>query len=1339
MAEPLDLGRAPTVTVDGSDTPKKSATWSFFPGAEAAEFEGGKIGETMKSAGFSDGEVADWRAKHTQEMRAAGFTQDEIDKDFGIKHPDMSLVQKHVADSFDAHAKAEADAAAVKPTETTVKPPPTKPAQLIPDQSGAPTPGQPPVPATTVQKPEDWYTRLTDAAGKGWGSSITGMVENYKLPESLPEDSSWAEKMAYGTASVAGDVPFMIGGVVGGGLAGSAVPGVGNVVGAGIGAFAVPAMIRRSLIDNMQKGSIKDTGDFAQRSMAILYDGVKQGTVGALTTATGGIAGAATRAAGPIISGTAQTAAELATMVTAGKALEGQLPSADDFTVGAAMVLALHGATKTGSAVNSVTKNLQDIYYKTGLNPKVVAEMAKNDPTIAQDIVIGGGVPAALADHVDPTLRPNTIPTPSAEFVNTAKVVPPEPPAGLPPSTGPLVAGQSPAPWDNVASHIDFKGQDKATPWSWNSLYTKVVDDIHPIFVDQKAMLKSLNTDLTKLPADQQPYLLAQNSRGTFGRAEQQLEHSTYDFDTYKNNGAGLKEILKPIKDDMKDWATYAVSKRALELEARGINSGLPLADAQAVVASGAARFEAINNAVVAYQNRVSKQLLDSGIISKEMYAAMLDANKNYTPFFRVLDGEAGGVGIGGGLNTSNPIHGIKGSDKDIVNPLESIVKNTYVYTALAERNAVGKAYLDLANATGHGEDWITKVSPPLKSTTVADKEMQKFLKDNGIEGVPEELLTVFRALRTPLEKDQIAVFTDGKREVYKLNNPETAEAFTGMDRGTSNLIVKVLSVPAAAMRAGATSLNPDFFVRNAMTDQVTSFIYGNNIPVVDWLRGVMSLAKKEDNFQNFLKGGGANSAMVSIDRTYLRDKLKAMNLERLDGETGLMSRAWNVAKTPLDVLQIIGETMENTTRLGVMARNTKGDTKADILQAANMAREGTLDFAKKGSQVRAMNMITDFFSANVNGTDKMIRMAKDNPSGFAVKVFAGITLPSILLYEANKDDPRYNEIPQWQKDLFYIVMTDNHIFRIKKDFGLGVVFGSGAEHMLKAYDDYNKGKSLDTQSLSNYFAQVWGSLMPPVTPTAVRPIVEQATNTSFFTGQRLVPDSKEKLLPEYQYNDYTSELTKKIGGMIGAIPGMRSDFAPDQAKALASPIVIDNYVRQWTGNMGNYVVQLADYGLRKAGILNDPVTATATLADIPVVKAFVVRHPSSQAQPIQDFYQHEANNQKFYDTVRQLAKAGDLVSLQKELGLQPGDKVDFVKLNQAAAQLDRMPGLKTALGNMSMAVHAINLNPGIKPDEKRQLIDTIYNQMIQTSAAGNAAFRQIDDALGRSMLKPKP
>jgi len=61
-----------------------------------------------------------------------------------------------------------------------------------------------------------------------------------------------------------------------------------------------------------------------------------------------------------------------------------------------------------------------------------------------------------------------------------------------------------------------------------------------------------------------------------------------------------------------------------------------------------------------------------------------------------------------------------------------------------------------------------------------------------------------------------------------------------------------------------------------------------------------------------------------------------------------------------------------------------------------------------------------------------------------------------------------------------------------------------------------------------------------------------------------------------------------------------------------------------------------------------------------------------------------------------------------------------FVQLN----------GIKDAMGKQAKVIRDISKNPETTPDEKRQLIDTLYYAQIQLAASGLAALRQSEQAL---------
>jgi hypothetical protein len=53
-------------------------------------------------------------------------------------------------------------------------------------------------------------------------------------------------------------------------------------------------------------------------------------------------------------------------------------------------------------------------------------------------------------------------------------------------------------------------------------------------------------------------------------------------------------------------------------------------------------------------------------------------------------------------VKTKNPIKSIKGSERNTIDPIESVIKNTYLYLSLAERNAVGNAFVKMAKDSGN-------------------------------------------------------------------------------------------------------------------------------------------------------------------------------------------------------------------------------------------------------------------------------------------------------------------------------------------------------------------------------------------------------------------------------------------------------------------------------------------------------------------------------------------------------------------------------------------------------------------------------------------------------------
>jgi hypothetical protein len=954
----------------------------------------------------------------------------------------------------------------------------------------------------------------------------------------------------------------------------------------------------------------------------------------------------------------------------------GGLPKGDDFS-------AAGRAIGNGDTTPAMEGKLADLYEKQGVHPAEVAHDAQSDPTITQSILSSDkeDVPKAYGDILgeQKPIDAGAAAAPQATYSDAEK---------------------------HILSKISIDEKDPQAKLTWDKMYTRFLDKLYPI---GKAVKEA---DLADLPPEDNPYNLARLLSGHVGKADHFLNNGTFDFTTYENNGPSLKSILAPVKSDLNGFRAYATAARALELEDRGIMSGFaegevgapPLIStgldaARTVVVEGRDKYEAPFRAMIDYQNKVSQYLRDSGALSDAGYKAMTEANKMYVPFTRVMGLDEGASARGGSsLQAHNPIKAIKGSARDIVDPIESVVRNTYHMVEMAERNQVGTKLVDMLRKAS---EELPEAPAGIEAAKVADSPragaMAEALGEVGVKKA-DELAGALAHATEPVKPGEIAILRDGKRETYKVD-PELANAMKGLDQQSMGALEKILAYPASILRAGAVT-TPDFALRHTIRDflyAATTFKSGTFTPI-DMGKGFAGLIMKDEDFWNWMKGGGGNISMVGMDRQYLQ-----ADLRKLTGQTGLAGRAWNVLADPeasmwdktsavgklpfqaiskfvLDPLRAATQFAESASHLGAFKKTMRAaeraepeatDLRSQIIRSAWESRDTAVDAARMGANMRAYNMITAFANIKLQDTDRVVRAIKDNPIGSLTKIGATITAPSVILWAANHDDPRYSEIPQWQKDMFWLVMTPNHVFRVPKPWAMGMIFGSGPERMLDAYVA-NK-----PEAFKEYFKSLWAASGPDFVPTAASPIIDQFANRSTFTNRTLIPSEQEKFLPEYQYTPYTTELSKSLGKIVGAFPGMTQLKMDNSgwggtARALTSPILIENYIRGWTGTLGVYAMNAADKALRMAGQLPDPPMPTNTLADIPVIKAFVVA--------------------------------------------QMGGPMMF-------AQLD---GIKDVLSEHNHIIRDIYKNPDMPPAEKRQLIDQFYFSMIQIGKHGNEMVRQM-------------
>lgn len=782
----------------------------------------------------------------------------------------------------------------------------------------------------------------------------------------------------------------------------------------------------------------------------------------------------------------------------------------------------------------------------------------------------------------------------------------------------------------------------------YHNMYTKLVDELHPYDELTKEGERRIGR---KFSTEESPYEQAWLARGWAGKAKALIERGVPE-----KGIIAFKDIVRKIPDKLlKDFSTYLTALR--ELDMNRWNKSLPEGETKLITRYTEAEcletikhyekssvFKKAAAEIHKYTDYLlSEEAVNAGMLSKETAAAMKNKYPHYVPFFREFyeAADTPGKGTGKGfVNVGGVTKKMKGSTLDVIDPIESIARSTYAIINAVERNKVGQSIVRLSKIDGMGS-LVEKVDGAAKVTD-----------------------------------HSFSVWENGKKVVYN-TTPELYQAFKMLNPEGANMVVKILSIPAKWLRAGAV-LSPEFMLRNPARDMTSAAVYSKHgfIPVADTLKGLALYLHKGDTYWEYMRSGAAQANLVSLDRNYLagqmRDLLQRPSVKKM------------VTTNPIEILRGLSEATEMATRLAEFHNVRKGYTgignrlfgktrkPGSIQEAALESRDITLDFSRIGSHTKSWNKISAFFNASIQGTDKMFRAWRENPLDMTIKTAMFITMPSVLLWYLNKDDPRYQELPQWQKDIFWIIPAKDTLIKIPKPFELGILFGTVPERMLQwMYDRKRKQKGVGFKGLAG---SVLDSMAPSFLPTALVPAIEAMTNHSIFMGRDIVPQSQQNTIPKLQYGPYTSAVGREIGETFGI-----------------SPRIVDNTIRGYTGGLGGFGLTLSDSVL---GL--DETRPAKRFSEQPGIRGFTAT-PYSSSESVQEVYDAYDRQLKLFNAGRELHRRMD--------GFDP-------------REFEQMKNAVKAFQNINQARKAV-MKSSLSSEAKRKRLDEI--QMSQVRIARKA------------------
>lgn len=1275
--------------------------------------------KALKDAGFGDDDVNSWKADAHAALVQGGASEDDINKYWGIKsNPDMKPLGDYFKGNVDSYFKANADDGPINAN------------------------GQP--------KKQREAKSYVEALSAGFQTSVSGL-EN-KPPEIvLGDHAERGMKIAQMIGQFAGDWPYMetgaaMGAAAGGAAGAAAVPFIGGPVGALVGGaaggFAVPQAMRKYLMDSYQKGEVKTAGEFAERAQGVAWEAIKGGVTGVLTAGVGRIAGEfGSEAAGQVTAGAsdnvanlairgvgtvAQTTSEVATMVSVANAFEGKMPDWDDLINTALMVGGLHATT-------SVLPKLAAIYANTGARPEEVAQRMNNDVIYKQGVLSG-----------NPDLPLEAQPT-----NHRGEPIPAEKPielkAGSEAEGGSIPESKDSGRTPEVNEILSKIGaNEKVEPFGQSTTRANFIDYTDNI----KVALEAARAKGAEISPEQDAYILSRLLAGSGDVIRQTLEYGVANPVTGEAvpGNEGFNQIMRDLpegpdgKPDKAGLAAYAIAKRSLELSTRGITpyEGFDGELAEKVVEQGQDKFEAINERRIKAENDVLDWAVKKGAFSEKQAADIKRLNEAHIPFARVQDADyyTGGKSARG----DSLMRKIFGSDKQILDPIAQQALNMGALIKRVLVNEVRSTFLDNMTAGGlvdhtgrsNGDGFYLRRSVEQPSASAA-KALASELAKRGANIDPESVKVISE--KSGLRDDQIAIIRDGKRVVYE-GAPgviQTLKMLEGNKVATDSW-TKFLKAFAHLERIGVVGANLAFPFKHIMRGGSLAGVYTKtanlsegSVPFISTFAA--EVLSSPEFFKNgamvreWVANGGSSNLGAHLENTYIRDN----RLGEADEKAPFMGKFWNTVKTPLQFSETAIKMSDGMTRYTEYKRLREGGTGPR--EAAFRSREIVEDYNKYGLTQGAFQLIrasTAFFGAHVNALDTFYQQAAADPKGITSKL-ALLSAASAALWWVNKDDDAIKAKGAAQRDLNWQInltrlsgggMNNGKpavIQNFPKPWAPGVFFGSGIEHVLESMFQNNP----KADHWEHFGHSLMESVVPHPMPNLLQPMYEQATNRSSFTGMDLVPEDRQRLLPELKYKPYTTESAKLIAKLIGYVPLVR-DIGPTK-DPLASPAIVENYVHGWTGQLGMSVLQAGDYALEKLGKTPPQAERSTTIAQKWFLNQFLMRFPDGREQDIQDFYDNKERTDEVLNSIKFKKQTPEQAAAIAKAHPDLQFNLDGIGKGIAAA--------RKAIENAQAAP--------MDPVEKRQQIDTLLFQIFSMAKMGNQQMAEFQKAREASQKKP--
>ncbi|AWV18824.1 hypothetical protein A3862_27480 [Methylobacterium sp. XJLW] len=831
----------------------------------------------------------------------------------------------------------------------------------------------------------------------------------------------------------------------------------------------------------------------------------------------------------------------------------------------------------------------------------------------------------------------------------------------------------------------------------------------------------------------------------------------------------------------VEEFDRYLVARRAEVLYRRVADGTLerrPIALSPEEVRTAVAEAEAANPTFRAGADQIhqfTRQLLrkqyEGGLIDADLYARLMD-EEFYVPLYRHMDerpeGLGGGAGGSDGPGTVDTIKRLRGSDRDVIPPTQSLMTQAFLVNRTLQHNDIIKSFVALARlAREAGAEGVGRILEEIPPTQMMGKKfdlaeaVQSAARAAGTSGDDLAVLngaitdvfgndpimaTIFRAEPTGKRGEPLVFYKDGGQlRAVRLQARDEGlalyETLSALPPVARDFALKFGATTSSLLRTGIVT-NPTFAITNFFRDQLAvGILRSDYVPFVSGARGILNetgLVKEQWPALYAYAGGvspGAGSAGLSelIDRDVNALARKGWLTQKVGGIGDL---AHGHLLAPLKAGAEIIETAEAGTRLSVIRtvfeqKKRQGLSDYDAMIEAAAQATDVLDFGRHGSGTLYLRTLVPFFNAHLQALDlarrtlidPLWRSARDGivteqdaaalkNAGVAWLKLAGVggALGTMYGLWASQSEA-YRDANEELRATHLILPGDafgrpGKILVVPKPFELAMGFNLGEAVGLKIATG-------DPRAAHFAMDGVREVIQPPNPLTGI-PLVKTAAeltlNRSFFTGRDIVPENlQNKENPRFEVKPNTSSAAKAIGNALNI-----------------SPIKVDYAVGSMFGNWGRDLMSVSNQA--------DPNQPAAANEDTMFLRRFI-KGADRSSETTKLFWEQAAQRNGAF--AQAAAHYGDLLKSYQDrdasdyLAALPAAQRAYVMLTQggdedtgkasfnaddkrlhpitrAANAVQVVGGLIKELTNNSQKTFEDGERIGLDPQKRRDVIDNL-------------------------------